>query len=371
MSKKIVIAGGGTGGHIYPGIAIAKALLKADPTLQISFVGTSAGLETKIVPKEGFPLHLIEVGKLNLDGNRVQRILTLLKLPLSFFSALKLLFKIKPNYVLGVGGYASGPFVLVASIFGFKTAVWEPNAFPGMTNRWLSRFTKTSFVVFDSAKKYLHSKTIKQLGLPIRQEVEELSLHQNRNVVLPLKKLHSKTDKFHVLIFGGSQGARAINKVVTEMLVENSEFEFEVEFIHQTGVHDFASTFPKYEKILNVEALEYLHNMELFYQWADLVICRSGASTVAELAAARKPAIFIPLPWAADDHQRKNAAALVDQQASFMLLQNELTVKALREMIIKIKADAKSIETAKLALQKFHNPKSAESLAAEILKEVL
>lgn len=384
MSKKIVIAGGGTGGHIYPGIAIAKALLQLDAQTKISFVGTSAGLETKIVPKEGFHLDLIEVGKLNLEGGRLQKIKTILKMPLSLISAAKLILKIKPDYVLGVGGYASGPFVLMAALMGRATAVWEANAIPGMTNRWLSRVVRTSFVVFEQSKNLLHSKRVIQLGLPVRSEVERLAnIQQDRNVTLPLKQLPvgKEAEKyFHVLVFGGSQGARAINKVVTELVTTLGLQDLNVVLIHQTGVHDYAATAKAYEGRKDVEALEYLHNMENYYQWADLVICRSGASTVAEIAAARKPAIFIPLPWAADDHQTINAMALVEKGAAFLLAQKDLTAASLKKLIQELvsevgaaSAEINSNSKVKLAIQnlkQFHSANGATSVAQEILKEV-
>lgn len=357
-SKTVIIAGGGTGGHIYPAIAIARALRAKDPTIKVHFVGTPAGLETKIIPKEGLPLHLMRIGKLNTAGGWMGKIRTLLGLPRALVQSAALLLELKPDAVLGVGGYASGPFVLVAALMGFRSSIWEPNAKPGLTNRWLSRFVRRSFVVFDEAMKDLKSRQIVPVGLPVRAEVEKVGE--------TLKK--TDEDEFHVLIFGGSQGARAVNHVVREALTSPSmEWRRGVRFIHQTGPLDFAEVSKSYQGLGGVEAHEYLHDMDQRYAWADLVICRSGASTVAELAAAGKPAILIPLPWAADDHQRKNAESLVEQKAALLIPQSELTAPRLIEEILKLKKDSQGRATMRENLQRFHKPQAAARIADLLL----
>lgn len=354
MSKKnVVIAGGGTGGHIYPGIAIARAIKAQHPDYEIHFVGTIAGLENKIVPREGFPLHHINIGKLNHAGGWINKIKTVIGMPKAFVQSIALLMELKPQAILGVGGYASGPFVLVASLMGFKTAIWEPNAFPGMTNRWLSRFVGRSFVVFDEATKFLHSDDISQVGIPIRKEVEALSSNE----------FQKDTDEFHILITGGSQGARAINFAVRDAVVAGGEWLRGVKIVHQTGPLDFAAVAAAYEGKSEATAHEYLYQMEQNYKWADLIICRAGASTVAEVAAAGKPAIFIPLPWAADDHQRKNAESLANNQAATMILQKDLTVEFLIQKIQELKKDTQGRQEMRKNLAKFHRPQAAEKMA--------
>ena len=358
MKKKtVMIAGGGTGGHIYPAVAIARALLEKDPSLDIHFVGSPGGFETKIIPKEGFPLHLIRVGKLNQTGGLFGKIKTLLRIPMALLQATALLFELKPQFVLGVGGYASGPFVLMASLLGFKTTIWEPNAHPGLTNRWLSFFVRRSLVVFEEAGKLLKSKHIVQIGIPVRKEVEEM-----------IAGNHSD-EKFHLLIFGGSQGARAINKVVQETILKYSAELKDIDVVHQTGPHDIAEAKQSYEKLSPsfAEAHEYLYGMEKYYQWADLVICRSGASTVAELAACGMPAVLIPLPWAADNHQLKNAQSLVDHDAGILLEQKDLTPEVLLKKILELKNDKKQRELMKLNLKKFYKPKAAYRIAEYLL----
>ena len=356
MKKKtVMIAGGGTGGHIYPAVAIARALLEKDPSLEIQFVGSPGGLETKIIPREGFRLHLIRVGKLNQSGGLFGKLKTLAGIPFALLQSVALLFEIKPQIVLGVGGYASGPFVLMASLLGFKTAIWEPNAHPGLTNRWLSFFVRRSLVVFEEAGRMLKSKQILQIGLPVRKEVEEMV------AVAP------SDENFHVLIFGGSQGARAINKVVQETLVKYAAELKHVDVVHQTGPHDSAAIKKSYENLKSVQAHEYLYGMEKYYQWADLVICRAGASTVAELAACGKPAVLIPLPTAADNHQLKNAQSLVDHKAGILLEQKDLTPESLLQKILSLRNNKKDRELMTLNLKMFYKPKAADRIAEYLL----
>jgi UDP-N-acetylglucosamine--N-acetylmuramyl-(pentapeptide) pyrophosphoryl-undecaprenol N-acetylglucosamine transferase len=356
MKKKtVIIAGGGTGGHIYPAVAIARALLEKDPQLDIQFVGSPGGLETKIIPKEGFPLHLIRVGKLNQTGGIFGKMKTLIGIPVALLQSASLLFELRPQFVLGVGGFASGPFVLMAALLGFKSTIWEPNAHPGLTNRWLSFFVRRSLVVFEEAGKLLKSKEIVQIGLPVRREVEDVTISSH------------DAGKFHLLVFGGSQGARAINNVVKEALIKFPNELKDVEVVHQTGTADFADVKTAYEKWPQFQAFEYLYGMEKYYQWADLVVCRAGASTVAELAACSMPAILIPLPTAADDHQLKNAQSLVDHQAGVLLEQKNLTAESLVEKILLLKTDREKRERIKVNLKKFYIPKAAHRIADYLL----
>lgn len=374
MSKRtIVIAGGGTGGHIYPAVAIAQSLKSIDPSLEIHFVGTKKGLETKIVPREGWPLHTIESGQLNYKGSKFQKLLTLLKLPKSFAQSFSLLFELQPLVVVGVGGYASGPFVLTAAVLGFRTVLWEPNAIPGMTNRWLSRFVKKCFVVFEEARKHLKSKSIEVVGLPVRAEIEKSILQATQNMnsqnAIPGDS-QSPQRPFKILIFGGSQGARAINQAISQIVTENPEWRKDILIRHQTGVHDFAEISQKYEGLTGVVALEYLHDMPEQYAWADLVICRSGASTVAELAACGKAAILIPYPAAADNHQLKNAEALANEQAAILIEQKNLNPETLRKKIEELKNDRQQLVRCSAKIKIFYQPHSANFLANKIIEMI-
>ncbi len=357
--KNILIAGGGTGGHIYPGIAIARAIIRQDPSVVIHFIGTPLGLENQIIPREGFKLHLLKVGQLNYSGSVFSKLKTIFMLPFAFLKSLALLWELKPQFVLGVGGYASGPMVLTARICGFRAAIWEPNAIPGMTNRWLSRFVKKAYVVFDEAMTYLKSQQIEKVGLPVRESIEEISQNQNKSV--------TQRSDLNILIFGGSQGARAINNIVRDA-VQKKHWLNGVKIIHQTGKNDFQSICEFYKnQYPQVECVEYLHDIEKKYQWADLIICRSGASTVAEIAAAAKPAIFIPLPTAADNHQQKNAESLINMNAAKMILQKDLTVESFIETIEHYKNHKDELILMTKELHHFYQPKAAEKIAEKIL----
>lgn len=355
MKKVIFIAGGGTGGHIYPGLALARALLKASPDLEIHFVGTAGGLETKIIPREGFPLHLISGGKLNFKGGFLEKLKTLLKLPWGFVQALSLLSKYRPQFVLGVGGYASGPFVLMAALFGFPCGIWEPNAHPGLANRWLARFVDVCFIVFDDAKEYLKNKRIVVSGMPVRAEIEE-----GRPAQAP-------EGKFRLLCFGGSQGSRAINTVLCDALKSGGGWTRDLEVVHQIGSTDWKVFQERYRGLEPVVTpMEFIYDMPKYYSWADLVLCRGGASTLSELAAFGVVPIIVPLP-AADNHQGKNAEALVRAEAGVMIPQSELTVERLIREIEALRADPERRQRMSRNIKAFYRPKSADAIADRIL----
>lgn len=355
--KTIVIAGGGTGGHIYPALTIAKSLQNLNPELKVEFVGTPDGLESKIIPKHGFPISFISVGKLNYKGGLLKKMKTLFQLPWAFVKSLALVLEKKPILVLGVGGYASGPFVLASSVLGIPTALWEPNAHPGLTNRILARFVRKTFLVFEESRKYMKSKRFEVLGLPVREEIEKLNLAES-------KKDDDKV--FKILIFGGSQGARAINNCVAAML---KEFPLEkVEVVHQTGPYDYPGVKVTYgDQRPNVRVMEYLYDIESYYLWADLVICRAGASTLAELAAAKKPSILIPLPTAADDHQKKNAVSLVNKNAARLIEQKDLTPEALFNLIGELRNQPSLMKKMSENVQHFYQPQAAKKIAERLI----
>lgn len=356
MSKRtIVIAGGGTGGHIYPGVAIARAIQKLDPSVEVHFVGTATGLESKIVPREGFPLHLIESGKLNVSSP-LQKLKTLLKIPLGLLQSFRLLGRLKPLYVIGVGGYASGPFVLAASIIGFNTAIWEPNAMPGMANRLLSRFVDKCFVVFAEAKGHLKNDQIIQTGMPVRAEIES-SAHE----------VH-KDEKFHLLAFGGSQGSRAINNCLSDAIMSGDSWVKDLSVVHQLGSLDYATISAKYQGApCEVNFHEFIFDMPKYYQWADIIISRGGASSIAEAAAFGIIPIIIPLP-AADNHQQKNAESLVAQNAGRMILQKDLTPERLISEVQSLRHDKALREQMVRNIKSYYIPQAAMTIAKEILQ---
>lgn len=356
MKQAVIIAGGGTGGHIYPGIAIARAAQRINSETEIHFVGAYGGLEEKIVPKEGFALHLVSVGRLHKSVGVLTRLATLIRMPFALFQCVKILMQVKPIAVLGVGGFASGPMLLMASLLGYRTYVWEPNAMPGMANRWLSRFVTETLLVFEEARQYLSPRKIRKVGIPVRFS-------------LPFKA--AGEGRLKILIFGGSQGARAINEAVFK-LIELAPLQImdQIELIHQTGPLDFLRAQKVYANAPpNFQCFEYLHDMKERYQWCDLVIARSGASTVAEVIACRKAAVFIPLPTAADDHQRKNAEVLVKRHAAEIILQKDLSAEKLVEVISDFILHRDKIAKFADSVQSFEFAKSDEEIAKILLEK--
>ena len=360
----VVIAGGGTGGHIYPGVAIARAVEKQHPNLKVHFVGAEGGLEEKIVPREGFPLHVVPIGKLHKSAGLIVRLKTLLTLPLAFIAAVRLLFELKPVAVLGVGGFASGPMLFAAALFRYRSLIWEPNAYPGLANRLLARRVDECLLVFDEAGQHLHAKKKTRAGLPVRSTMVPAPQTLEEDPKRPLR----------ILVFGGSQGARFINFLIAEAIQENGGWLKNIELVHQTGPHDFAKIKDMYDGAPDrVRVFEYLHDMDERYKWADLVVCRAGASTVAEICACQKAAIFIPLPSAADDHQRKNAEVLANAKAAMLLPQKDaqgiaLTADRMREVLKGFRDDRSTLKVYETNVKRFQFPNAAEMIVERLLR---
>ena len=315
---KVIIAAGGTGGHIFPGVAIAQEFKRRDPATQILFVGTARGLETKIVPREGFDLALMNVGA--LKGVPVfERIKSVATLPPSFAVALRILKRFRPDVVIGVGGYSSGPTLLMAALSRIPTMVVEPNAMPGFTNRVLARFVDAAALAFEDARKYFGRRGV-VTGNPVRTEFALLT-----------KK--ARTEKLHTLIFGGSQGAHAINSAMVGALPLLASKKERLVVTHQTGERDFDEVKRAYSEagFADADVRAFVHDIAGQFERADVLICRSGATTAAEVAAAGKAAIFIPFPFATDDHQRKNAEAFERRGAARLVIQKDLTPARLAE----------------------------------------
>ncbi|HXQ72907.1 MAG TPA: undecaprenyldiphospho-muramoylpentapeptide beta-N-acetylglucosaminyltransferase, partial [Pyrinomonadaceae bacterium] len=310
----VLIAAGGTGGHIYPGIAVAQEIMRRDPGSKVRFVGTARGLETKLVPKAGFELTLIDSAGLK-NVSLVARMKGVVILPKSFVSAGRVIREFRPDVVVGAGGYVSGPVVLMAALMRRPTLVMESNALPGWTNRVLARFVNRAAVSFEQALPYFRGKAV-VTGNPVRREFFEI----------PAK--HREAGKLSLLIFGGSQGARAINEAMVAALPGLKSLPVQLRIKHQTGPADFEKVKAGYAAAgwnEHAEVTSYIDNMMNDFAEADLVICRAGATTTAELIAAGKASIMIPFPYAADDHQRKNAEALQAAGAARMIVQQELS----------------------------------------------
>lgn len=305
-----MIAGGGTGGHVYPGIAIAREIRRRHPQAAILFVGTERGLESRIVPQEGFQLATITV--FGLKGIRgMARLKGFLAVPKAIIESCRLLRKFCPDIVLGVGGYSSGPPLLVASLWGIPALLQEPNAYPGITNRLLAHLVTQVATAFVDCERFFGKKAV-LTGNPVRPEFKPV-----------LDRPPSPF--FTVLIFGGSQGAQAINKAMGEALDTLKGSLSALHFIHQTGERDYDRLAQKYREVgAEADVRPFFTDMPAQFEKADLIICRAGATTLAELTVAAKAAILIPFPGAADNHQQRNAEALQAAGGAEMILQQQL-----------------------------------------------
>jgi UDP-N-acetylglucosamine--N-acetylmuramyl-(pentapeptide) pyrophosphoryl-undecaprenol N-acetylglucosamine transferase len=353
--ETVVFAGGGTGGHVYPAVAVARELQRRRPDLEIHFVGSTRGLENKIVPKEGFALHTLQVSGL-VNMGLASKLKTLILLPLAFAKSFFIILKLRPRFVLGVGGFAAGPFVLMSSFLVRNTYIWEPNAHPGFTNRILSHFVRKCFVVFDDARKKLKSKMTVAVGLPVRSSIQ----YQPRTP--------SKT--FRILVFGGSQGARPINNAIAEIFTTQKEKVQGIDLVHQTGALDFERISKMYHNTSAVTCVPFIENMSQYYQWADLVIGRGGVGTVSEIIACRKAAVIIPLATAAENHQQANAEVLVRAKAGELLLQKDLTPEKLIEVITRFRNHPELVETFENNLVALQKPNGAARILDEIMKDL-
>lgn len=353
---KVLIAAGGTGGHIYPGIAVANEIMRRDSANEILFVGTARGLEKKIVPENGFQLSLINSAGLKNVGI-VGKIKGLTLLPKSFLEARALLRQFRPHVVVGAGGYVSGPVLLMAAIMGVPTLVMDSNALPGFTNRQLARFIDKAALTFDSALNFFGKKGV-VTGNPVRKEFFEV----------PPKEVGSV---FHVLIFGGSQGARAINNAMADALKNLEEFAGIMTITHQTGESDFENVRAAYNDSIfaSADVRPFISDIFVEFAKADLLICRAGATTCAEIAAAGKAAIMIPFPGAADDHQRKNAEALVEKGAAKMILQADLSGETLADEIKSLIEQPDNIIVMSAAARKIARPDAAE-VTVDLIEEL-
>ncbi|MDZ4678021.1 MAG: undecaprenyldiphospho-muramoylpentapeptide beta-N-acetylglucosaminyltransferase [Oligoflexia bacterium] len=353
--QSIFIAGGGTGGHIYPAIAVAEALKKINPKLQIFFIGTRGGLEIKIVPKEGYPLHFIDIGALNNVGIG-RKLMTFIRLPMAIIQSIRLLMQFQPRIVLGVGGYASGPVMLAAKLLGVRIVLFEPNAQPGLTNRWLASLVEKAFVNFEVTRSTFSNADV--VGIPIRTGLFPKARQEHR--------------RFRILVFGGSQGARGINTIVLDAVKRGGDWLDKVEIIHQIGNRDYHDMDVEYQKLglENVQCFEFLYDMPERYAWADLVVSRAGASTLAELAACRKASVLIPFPDAADNHQQCNAEALVKENAATMILQKEFTPEKFIQTVTGFMDQPEKLRESEENISKFFKSQSAEKIAHYLIAGV-
>ncbi|HEY6307345.1 MAG TPA: undecaprenyldiphospho-muramoylpentapeptide beta-N-acetylglucosaminyltransferase [Candidatus Angelobacter sp.] len=330
---RVLIAGGGTGGHVIPALAIAREL-KSRYDAEVLFVGTARGIENRLVTPAGFGLMRIKVGALKNVG-LLTRLRTLFGLPLAILKARKILKVFSPDVVVGVGGYASGPAMAAAILAKIPTLAFEPNVIPGFANKLVGRRVSAAAVHFEETKRFFRNAQV--VGVPVRPEFFAAPAAGSPATSQPLPPT--------LLVFGGSQGAQAINQAMTGALPEVLRRVPGLRVIHQTGERDYNDVQAAYARAgASAEVSAFIDKMPEAFAQADLLVCRSGASTVAEVTAAGKPAIFVPFPQAADDHQRRNAEAIVAGGAALLIPQAELTPERLARTVIELLADPRRLK---------------------------
>jgi UDP-N-acetylglucosamine--N-acetylmuramyl-(pentapeptide) pyrophosphoryl-undecaprenol N-acetylglucosamine transferase len=361
-----VIAGGGTGGHLYPGIAVARELLRRQPQAQISFAGTARGIEARAVPREGFALDLLRSGGLK-GKSIVERLRGVALLPLSLLDARRIIALRRPHFVIGVGGYSSGPVVVAAFLRGIPTLLLEQNAVPGLTNRLLSPLVRAAAVSFESSKSFFGEKAFVS-GNPVRPEFFE-SVQPDKPEEHAGVSGGSIDRGIGVLVFGGSQGAHAINMAMVEAAPRLAAHVPHLRVTHQTGERDVEMVRAAYRQAgLQADVEPFLFDMGRRIAGADLIVCRAGATTLAEVTAAGRAAILVPLPTATDDHQRKNAEALAAADAAEVLLQSDLSGSALAQRLIALAGNAERRGQLAQAAQRLARPDAARVIVDRALE---
>ena len=345
---RAILAGGGTGGHVIPALAIAQQLQK-DYAAEVLFIGTARGIENRLVPAAGFPLRLVQVGALNRVSLKT-RLKTVFDLPRAVWDSSRILSDFRADIVIGVGGYASGPAVLAAILRRVPTLVFEPNFVPGFANRLVAPLVSGAAVHFADTGRYFRRCEV--TGVPVREAFFQIANH-------------NPTNKRTLLVFGGSQGAHAINQVVMDSVADLRQHVPGIHIVHQTGERDYNDAQAAYANLGgSVEVYRFIDDMPSLFARADLLICRSGASTVAEVTAAGKPAVFVPFPRAADDHQKRNAEALERAAAAVMLEESNLTRDSLVEVVSKLFSAASRLQEMGDAARKLSHPNAARDIAA-------
>ena len=345
MTTRASIVGGGTGGHVIPALAIARELRQSHST-EVMFIGTSRGIETRLVPQAGFPLELVQVGQLkNVSVTRRAR--TLADIPRAVLRCRRIFSEFRPQVVIGVGGYASGPGMLAAILMQIPTLAFEPNLVPGFANRMVARFVTAAAVHFEETKRFFRNARV--TGVPVRPEF----------FTIPQRKVSPPGS---LLVFGGSQGARMLNQAMIDGIPSWKKLGIEIR--HQTGERDFEKIDAAYHQAgFPAQVSRFIDDMPTAFAHADLVVCRSGASTVAEIAAAGKPAIFVPFPFAADDHQLRNAEAFEKAGAAKLIRESELTADLLDETVAKLLSNPATLAEMAVKARTLSHPDAGREIA--------
>jgi UDP-N-acetylglucosamine--N-acetylmuramyl-(pentapeptide) pyrophosphoryl-undecaprenol N-acetylglucosamine transferase len=353
---RLLVAGGGTGGHLFPGIALGEEVKTRHPRNDVLFVGSARGIEAREVPRAGYPLEIIDVGPIKRMGV-LGMLRGIFRVPRALGQSMRILRRFDPDVVVGVGGYSSGPVVMAAWMMRIPSAVQEQNALPGFTNRTLGKFVDAVFTAFPEAQASVPRRKTYLLGNPIRRAFLDNYLHTKPS-----------TDRLSIFVTGGSQGAHALNlKVAEAMELLAPALGPRLELLHQTGVKDQAEIAARYQKLaghgLMAEAVAFIDDMPRAYAGADLLVCRAGATTIAELTVCKKPAILVPFPFAADDHQTVNAQSMVQAGAALLIPESELSAAKLAAELRELEADRPRLQRMARASGVLGRPEAAREIA--------
>jgi len=354
---KIIISGGGTGGHIFTGIAIAEEFKRKDRENQVIFVGAVNGMESKILPLYKYTLMTLPAKRFK-GKSVINKFLSLCEIPKGIIKARKILRKYQPDLVLGIGGYASGSMVIATFLSGIKTAIHEQNTIPGLTNRFLGRFVKKVFIGFSESFPFFPEKKTLFTGNPVRSE-------------LLIKDYDKDIKKFTILILGGSQGSHNINIAMLEAIKELEEIKDKIRIIHQSGESDKKMVEVAYKNSgIDAEVFAFINDMGKVYGSSNLIISRAGAGSISEIMVWGKPSILIPFPFSAYNHQECNARALSKKGAAIILTERELTEKRLGIIIKDLFLDRKKLKIMGEKARKLANPHAAKIIVDECYRMI-
>lgn len=353
---RLVVAGGGTGGHLFPGIAVAQAFADRDPRNRVLFINAGRSLEKRVLAQLGWPSRTIAIEGIKGRG-RWRQLVAATKIPKAIWQSARMLKQFKAHAVLGVGGYSAGPVVFAARRLGIATALHEQNQLPGVTNRILGRMVDRVYLSFAQSRDRFAGAAIKVTGNPVRDEIVDLAGD--------LRTTEQTVDgTIHVLVIGGSQGAHAINQAMTQALPRLSR---QVRVVHQTGELDFDRVRQAYaEADIAAVVQPFFNDMAARYREADLIVCRAGATTVAEITVIGRAALFIPFPYAADDHQTRNAQVLVDAGAALMIAERDLSPEDLAAVIDGLAGDRRRLATMEANARELGRPNAAQEIVDDV-----
>lgn len=358
--RRVVIAGGGTGGHLFPGVAVAEAIQKLDPAVDVAFVGTERGIEARVIPELGYRLELVDVPTLK-GGGALGWAKGLSKLPFSGMQSVGVFSKLNPGLVVSVGGYAAGPFTMLAAVRGVPTALMEQNSVPGMTNRLLGKVVDRAFLTFEASRGHFPDVDCEVVGNPVRASLLELAA--DFEYAPPTDR-----DDFRILIIGGSGGAASFNSSLPADLCGLGELAENVVVRHQCGKGRLGEVDGGYDDFAGeAQVVEFIDDMAAAYDWCDLLICRAGASTIAEVLVLGIPALYVPFPHAADDHQTKNAQQIAESGAGIAISDSDVGQGRATRLISGLIHNPVSLANIAEQARKLGRPHAAEQVAERCL----